>query len=99
MSDYQYPQQNPPGEKSPNGTLILIFGILGILICAPFAIVAWVMGNSERKNYPHDDMVKVGWILGIVGTCLIILGILIMIGFFLFGFAMYSASDIISMGF
>lgn len=49
--------------KSPNGILILVFGILSLVLFAPLGIVAWVMGQKERKLYPNDSMVTAGWIL------------------------------------
>ena len=35
-------------NKSQNGTLILVLGILSLVLCAPLGIVAWVMGQKER---------------------------------------------------
>ena len=80
MSDNSYLTSNEK-EKSSNGVLILIFGILGMVTCLPFGIAAWVMGNKERKLYPQDDTVKAGWILGIIATCLFIFSFLILIIF------------------
>ncbi|MCB1319339.1 MAG: hypothetical protein KDK34_03745, partial [Leptospiraceae bacterium] len=54
-------------NESPNGTAILVMGIVGFFIC-PVSLVAWIWGGMERKNYPHDQNVKIGWILGIVVT-------------------------------
>ncbi|MCB1307440.1 MAG: hypothetical protein KDK30_04640 [Leptospiraceae bacterium] len=56
-------------NESPNGTAILVMGIVGFFIC-PVSLVAWIWGGMERKNYPHDQNVKIGWILGIVVTLL-----------------------------
>ena len=65
--------------KSQNGVLILVFGILSLVVCAPLGIVAWAMGQKERKIYPNDGNVTAGWILGIIGTCLFIVSILVII--------------------
>jgi hypothetical protein len=62
-------------EKSPNGMTILVFGILSLVVCSLFGIAAWIMGNKERKLYPEDENVKIGRILGIVGTILTIVGV------------------------
>ncbi len=59
-------------DKSQNGILILIFGILSLVLFAPLGIVAWVMGQKERKLYPNDSLVTAGWILGIIGTIIFI---------------------------
>lgn len=81
-------------EKSPNGTMILVLGILSLIVCAPLGIVAWIMGQKERKLYPHDDMVTVGWILGIVGTCLLILGVIVLIVYgVIIGFVLTNAGS------
>ncbi len=73
-------------NKSQNGILILIFGILSLVLFAPLGIVAWVMGQKERKLYPNDSLVTAGWILGIIGTSFLILGVfVILILILLFG--------------
>ena len=73
-------------KKSQNGVLILVFGILSIVVCAPLGIVAWIMGQKEKKLYPGDSNVTAGWILGIIGTCIFILSIIILlICIFIFG--------------
>ena len=65
------------------GTLILVFGILGILFCQIFSIVAWVMGNGDlaamdrgEMDRSGRDMTNIGKILGIVGVVLLVLGML-----------------------
>ena len=74
------PQLN---NKSQNGVLILVFGILSLVVCAPLGIVAWIMGQKERKLFPNDSMVTAGWILGIIGTCLLILTIFVILAYIL----------------
>lgn len=32
------------------GTMILVFGILGLIVCMPLGIVAWVMGSGDLKK-------------------------------------------------
>jgi len=66
-----------------NGTMILVFGILGIVCCGILAPIAWVMGNNALKTIDagqgdpsQRQTVVVGRILGIIGTVLIVLGIL-----------------------
>ncbi len=62
------------------GTIILILGILGLTGCAILAPVAWIMGNSYRRECivegrEPDQMANVGRILGMVGTGLMALGL------------------------
>ena len=66
------------------GTMILVFGILGLVVCAPFGIVAWVMGNADLKAMDAGIMdpegrgtTQAGKILGIVATLVTVLGIII----------------------
>ena len=66
------------------GTMILVFGILGLLVCAPFGIVSWVMGNADLKAMDAGIMdpegrgtTQAGKILGIVATLVTVIGIII----------------------
>jgi len=66
------------------GTLILIFGILGLVVCSPLAVVAWVMGHNDLKAMDAGNMdpagrsnTQAGKICGIIGTILFALGIVI----------------------
>jgi hypothetical protein len=61
----------------PQGTTILVLGILGLVTCPILAVVAWVMGNGALREidaapgrYANRGNVAAGRICGIVGTCL-----------------------------
>ncbi len=80
--------------KPHRGTLILILGILGIIICGPLAIVAWVMGSGDLKQMDAGTMdpagrgtTQGGYICGIIGTILFILALVLVVIAFMFGFA------------
>jgi hypothetical protein len=82
--------------KAHRGTMILIFGILGIICCVIFAILAWVMGGNDLKAMAAGQMdpsgeglTKAGKILGIIGCVLGILSILWIV--FFGGLAAFSA--------
>jgi hypothetical protein len=69
--------------------MILVFGILGLIVCFPFGIVAWVMGNTDLKAMDAGTMdpegrgtTQAGKIIGIVTTILTVLSIIIGILFF-----------------
>ena len=62
------------------GGTILTFGILGLLVLAPFGVAAWIMGNTDLRMMDAglmDDRdrsnTQTGRILGIIGTCFWIL--------------------------
>ena len=78
--------------KPHRGTLILVLGILGLVVCAPLAIVAWVMGSGDLKQIDAGTMdpagrgtTQAGKICGIVGTVLLILGIVVAAIFMMLG--------------
>ena len=80
--------------KPHRGTLILVLGILGLVVCAPVAIAAWIMGSGDLKEMDAGTMdpsgrgvTNAGKICGIVGTILLIVVLLILIACFMFGFA------------
>jgi hypothetical protein len=67
------------------GTLILILGIVSVTICAPAGIAAWIMGKKDleeiragRMDPAGESNTQIGYVLGIVGTCLFVLGLLIL---------------------
>ena len=73
--------------KPHRGTLILVLGILGLILCGVFtAIPAWIMGSGDLKQIDAGTMdpagrglTNAGRILGIIGTILGILGLLVLI--------------------
>ena len=80
--------------KPHRGTLILVLGILGLVVCAPLGIAAWIMGAGDLKEMDAGTMdpsgrgvTQAGKICGIIGTILLIIGLVIVGMVFLFGFA------------
>lgn len=79
----------PPGyqpywvpPKHPQATTAMVLGILGIAVCGVLAPIAWVIGGKAVKEidanptaYSGRSEANAGRIMGIVGSCLIILGI------------------------
>ncbi len=71
--------------QNPNrATLILVFGILGLVLCMPLGIVAWVMGNTDLKEMDAGRMdasgrglTQAGKILGMVSVILAIVAVVI----------------------
>lgn len=70
-------------QRSSNATIILVLGILSLICCGLLGPVAWIMGNNALRDIdaglgnPNDrGLVVAGRILGIIGTVLMILGII-----------------------
>ena len=68
----------PPQYEHPQGTTVLILGILGIVACQILAPFAWVMGNralaeidANPAAYSNRGLVVAGRICGIVGSVLL----------------------------
>lgn len=79
-----YGQLNPYGlpPEHPSAMTVLILGILGFFVGVTGPI-AWIMGSKARKEvkaepgrYRDGGMLQVGWILGIVTTALMIVGLI-----------------------
>ena len=93
----QQPYGAPPQEH-PQGTLILIFGILGIFI-AIFAPIAWYLGNKAKQDvqtsgiqYSNVQNISIGRMLGKVFTIIYLVSIaLTIIGVVIFGIAVSQA--------
>jgi hypothetical protein len=86
---------NPIGLKPHRGGMLLAFGILGLLCCIIFGILAWVMGSTDLKEMEAgrmdpsgEGMTKAAKILGIIGCVLNVLGILAGIAMMFFGVAL-----------
>ncbi|HEX5086213.1 MAG TPA: DUF4190 domain-containing protein [Nocardioides sp.] len=91
---YGGPPPNPYGPPHafgapdhPQATTVLVLGILGLVLCQVLSIVAWVMGNRVVREIDVSNgqlggrsQANAGRICGIVGTALMGLGLLILLG-------------------
>lgn len=75
----------------PRGTTVLVLGILSIVVAPVLGPFAWVMGRTALREVdaaPHAtsnrSSLQVGMVLGIIGTGLMILGILAVLAFLMF---------------
>lgn len=87
----QFPSDSGQYPEASQATTILVLGILGIILCGPLAPFAWVMGNKEieaidagRRPFENRGTANAGRILGIIGTVLLAIGIIVLIVVFLF---------------
>ncbi len=72
--------------KPHRAVLILVFGILGFVLCPFFGVAAWVMGNNDlrematgRMDSTGRDLTKAGRICGMVATGVLIFQAIVMI--------------------
>lgn len=75
--------------KPHRGTLILVLGILGLVICGPLGIAAWIMGNGDLKEIDAGAMdasgrslTNAGRICGMIATILLIISVVVLIAIF-----------------
>jgi hypothetical protein len=68
----------PVAHDHPQGTTILVLGILSLVVCGLLGPVAWIMGNKAMKEidanpgaYANRGNVQAGRIIGIIATCLL----------------------------
>jgi hypothetical protein len=77
--------------KAHRGTLILVLGILGLVVCFPCGIAAWVMGRGDLRQMDVGQMdpegrslTQAGKIVGIIATVLALLSVIAAVVFFIF---------------
>ncbi len=83
-----YPAQPPMGyaPDHPKATTVLVLGILGLVLCGILAPFAWVMGkktldeiDSSNGSVGGRGAANAGYILGIVGTVILAVSVLVVI--------------------
>jgi hypothetical protein len=83
MSQIPPVQPGQIGMRPHRGTMILVLGILGLVLCFILGIIAWVMGTGDlremdagRMDPSGRGMTQAGRIIGMVATILASLAIL-----------------------
>jgi len=71
-------------QLKQNATTVFILGLLGLVVCAPLGVFAWVYGNDylracRRLNVEPDGLGVAGRILGIVATLLLAFGVVMVL--------------------
>lgn len=76
------PSGTPAQSASGKAITALVLGILSILCCGLLGPIAWILGSSEGKAIAAgqsaaagETIAKVGMILGIIGTVLLVLSL------------------------
>ena len=80
----QPPYGYPPRQDHPRALLAMILGILGLVVCGPIAPFAWWVGKKAVDEIDASGgqlggrgMAKAGYIMGIIGTILLVIGVLV----------------------
>jgi hypothetical protein len=70
-------------QEASQAVTVLVLGILSVVMCGILGPIAWKLGNDElaaigagRRPGENLGMAQAGRICGIVGTCLLGLGVL-----------------------
>jgi hypothetical protein len=87
--DYAAP---PAGRKADGAVPALVLGILGIVFCPLCAPVAWSLGRKAERLVDRSGgtlggrgEATAGKVLGMIGTALIVIGVLLLIGLIALG--------------
>jgi hypothetical protein len=75
--------QQPNQIEHPDGTTILVLGILSLVVCGILGPFAWNMGNKAMREmdanpgvvYRNRGNITAGRICGMIATILIIVGV------------------------
>jgi len=99
-----YPPQGYPAQGQvqyapdhPKATTSLVLGILGVVLCAVIAPFAWSMGKKTLNEIDASQgrlggrgAAQAGYVLGIVGTVLLGLGVIIILVYVIGMVALFS---------
>lgn len=76
------------GVRPHRGTMILVFGILGLVVCVIFGIFAWVWGKADLEamaagemDRSGEGMTMAGKICGMISCILTAVGLCIFLGY------------------
>jgi hypothetical protein len=77
------PPPRPIPPKHPDAVTVLVLGVIAVAAFPLTGPFAWVIGARARREiddnpgrWSGEDEVKVGYVLGIVGTVLLVLAVL-----------------------
>lgn len=75
----------------PKATTAMVLGIVGLVLCQVLSPFAWVMGKTTLQEIDASagrvggrGQAQAGYVLGIVGTVLLGISIVVLVGYFIF---------------
>jgi hypothetical protein len=84
-------------SRKNRATLIFFLGLLSLFMCGPVGIAAWVLANSDLKKIGRGEMnsdqvglIKIGRVLGGIGTVLFLITVALAVYFFHKGFTSFN---------
>lgn len=93
------PGPNQMYPEQSQATTALVLGILGLVLCQILAPFAWYIGNKEvdaidagRRAPENRGTGNAGRILGIIGTVLLVIGVIVGLFFLFFGLLVTTTS-------
>ena len=94
------PHPGFPPPKHPQATTVLVLGILGLVLCQVLGPFAWSMGSKAQREiqanpgaYSGESEINAGRILGIIGTALLALTVLVLVAMLIIGFGIYATTE------
>ncbi len=88
----QYTAPSTPGRKADGATASLVLGIIGVLLCFICAPFAWSLGRKAERAVDASGgalggrgEATAGKILGMIGTGLMVIGIIVFIALIAIG--------------
>ena len=96
-----YPPQVPVqyAPDHPKATTSLVLGILGVVLCQVIAPFAWSIGKKTLNEIDASNgmmggrgSAQAGYVLGIVGSVLLILGVVFFVIWLIFAIALIGGS-------
>jgi len=95
--------ERPADLRRNHAELVLFLGIVSLFMCGPVGIVAWILGSSDLKKIRREEMspakigiLRLGRVLGLVGT--VLFGVAIVLAVFLFSRGITTLGDVIKTG-
>lgn len=90
----------PPSVEHPQGTTVLVLGVLSLVVCQILGPIAWNMGNKALREmdatggvFSNRGSVQAGRICGMIATGLLVVTVIATIGFILVVVLLGTASD------
>jgi hypothetical protein len=90
----QPPGWSPPvayAPDHPQATTSLVLGVAGVVLCGLAAPFAWATGRRTVREIDASQgrlggrgAAQAGYVLGIVGTMILAIGVLVLVGMFVF---------------